>query len=71
MKLKVQNNPGLVRDSRSKAIVTEDKERFKNYIQERNFRMSMHEVKQDVDLLRSEIHEIKGILNLIMNRVVK
>ena len=69
MKLKVIDSPGLVRDSKSKAIVAEDREQYNKYIQGRNFRDQVNNVNKEIGDLKSELSEIKVMLSqLLSNR---
>lgn len=69
MKLKVRDNPGLVRDSRTKAIISEDRDAYNAYMQERNFRSQVQKVQGEVGQLKTELGEIKSLLVKILNNV--
>ena len=49
MKLKVEGNPSLVRDSRSKAIILEDQESYKVYLNEKRFREKVAQTSNNVE----------------------
>lgn len=66
MKLKVKDNPGLVRDSKSKAIISEDIDSYNAYIQERNFRSQVQTVEKEVSNLKNEISDIKALLQQLV-----
>jgi len=63
---KVKNHPGLVRDSKTKAIVNVDSAAFEIYKSERNFRKEIkektYEVEHDINTIKNELNEIKTIL---------
>lgn len=67
-KLIVRDNPGLVRDSRSKAIISEDTAAYNAYIQERNFRSQVQHVQSEIYTLKNEMTEIKNLLREFVNR---
>ena len=72
MKLKVKDDPSLVRDSSSKAIIANDKTAYNNYIQERNFRSQVQHVEADINNLKQELGDIKSMLQqLISNTASK
>ena len=71
MKLKVEGNPGLVRDSRSKAIILEDQESYKVYLNEKRFRekvaQTSNNVETEISQLKEEINEIKSLLHKLVD----
>lgn len=67
MKQKVQDFPGLVRDSRSKAIVNEDVEAYNKYKKEKEFRTKMLMMEQEVSNLKDNVDEIKGMLKHLIS----
>ena len=72
MKLKVKDNPSLVRDSSSKAIIANDETAYSNYIRERNFRSQVQHVEADITNLKQELGDIKSMLQqLISNTASK
>lgn len=70
MKLKVEGHPGLIRDNGSKAIISEDRSAYQNYINEKNFRANVGNVKQEVDELKQDMAEIKSLLQQLINSKV-
>lgn len=70
IKYKVHNNPGLIRDSKSKAIISEDKEQYFKYIQGRNFRNQVNGVSKEMQDLRSELNEIKAMLGQLLSKKI-
>lgn len=71
MKLKVKDVPGLYRDSKSKAIISEDQRGYSSYMQERQLRQQFQDVKQDVNKLQGEIGDIKNMLLTLMLQIEK
>jgi len=71
MKLKVEGNPGLVRDSRSKDIILEDQESYKVYLNEKRFRervaQTSNNVETEISQLKQEINEIKSLLHKLVD----
>ena len=70
MKLKVEGHPGLVRDNGNKAIISEDISAYQSYINEKNFRANVGNVKQEVDELKQDMAEIKSLLHQLINSKV-
>ena len=67
MKQKVQDFPGLIRDSKSKAIVNEDVEAYNKYKKEKEFRNKMLNIEQDVLNLKNDMDDIKGMLRHLIS----
>lgn len=67
MKMTVRDYPNLVRDSQSKAIISEDVSGYQSYIKERNIRATMSTVTEDVDSLKKDIMEIKNLLEILVD----
>jgi hypothetical protein len=67
MKMTVRDYPNLVRDSQSKAIISEDVNGYQSYIKERNIRATMSTVTEDVDSLKKDIMEIKNLLEILVD----
>lgn len=63
----VRDYPNLVRDSQSKAIISEDVSGYQSYIKERNIRATMSTVTEDVDSLKKDIMEIKNLLEILVD----
>ena len=73
MKLKVQDHPGHYRDSKSKAIVSEDKSALERYLAERSYRQNLittnKGLEDQINNLKSEVDELKDlVLKLIKDR---
>lgn len=63
--LKVQGHSDLYRDEQTKAIINRSPEHDK-YIQNRNRKL---QEKQDIQDLKSEVTEMKAMLNLIVQNL--
>ena len=70
--LKVKDRPGLIRDRNSKAIISVDESARQNYINQRNIAMQAFEatskLKGEVDELRSELGDIKRLLQILVDK---
>ena len=66
MKLQVENQPDLVRDSNSKAIVVNDKDKYSLYIQEKKFRSQVTSVNDEINNIKDEMSEIKQLLQQLL-----
>lgn len=65
----VKDYPSLVRDSDSKAIISEDRNSYEAYVKERKLRTTISDVIADVDGLKKDISEIKSMLQIIVNNI--
>lgn len=72
MKYKVEDRPGLVRDSRSKAIIVEDRDALNRYLTERNYRQKLTSTNQgledQINNLKTEVHELKNLVQQLISR---
>jgi hypothetical protein len=72
MKYKVRDHPGLVRDQRSKAIVSEDSEALQRYLAERNYRQNLVHKNQglenEIHTLRTEVSELKDLVRQLLEK---
>ena len=72
MKYKVEDRPGLVRDSRSKAIIVEDQKALNQYLTERNYRQRLSSTNQElegqINNLKTEVHELKNLVQQLISR---
>jgi hypothetical protein len=59
MPLKVENEPALVRDEYSKAIINTDSSGYNNYVEQRG---RLRQQQEKLDLLASEVSELKQIV---------
>lgn len=73
MSLKVQENPGLLRDPHSKAIISVDNDAFNAYKMQRerllNAQESSTKHEQEIQTLKNDVNEIKSLLNIIINKI--
>lgn len=69
---KVKNYPDLVRDTKTKAIVSVDTVAFQTYHKERQFRkeikLKTSDVEQDINILKSELSDIKKLLITLIDK---
>jgi uncharacterized protein YceH (UPF0502 family) len=72
MKYKVQDHPGLVRDQRSKAIISEDTEALQRYLAERNYRQNLVTKNQgletEIHTLKTEVAELKDLVRQLLEK---
>jgi ribonuclease HII len=72
MKYKVEDRPGLVRDHRSKAIISEDREALQRYLTERNYRQRLTSTNQgledQINNLKTEMQELKSLVQKLISR---
>lgn len=67
--LKVKDYPGLVRDSRSKAIINIDSEALKEHQNKKIVHSKMINITEEIDDLKESVNEIKYLLTqLITNQ---
>ena len=73
MKLKVEGQPALVRDSKSKAIIMQDTNSFKAYQAEKSFRENIahsNSTTQDqINNIKEEMGEIKDLLISLFHKI--
>jgi uncharacterized protein YceH (UPF0502 family) len=58
----VKDNPGLIRDSNSQAILNADVAAYKRFMQQRQKEVEQIELKEKVNNLETDIAEIKSML---------
>ena len=63
---KVENEPNFVRDMHSKAIINTSSRDFRDYKNKIN---SIKRRDEEIKDLKSEVDEIKKILNLILEKI--
>lgn len=73
MKLKVQGHPGLVRDSKTKAIINDDINSYKSYQADKSFRYNLASssqlAQQELNNVKQDIAEIKNILAALCQKL--
>jgi len=68
MKYLVKDHPGLYRDPNSKAIISEDSDAYKKYINEKKFREKSIILENEINIMKSDINEIKNLLKELLRR---
>ena len=70
--LKVKSENSLVRDIDSNAIVNQDKDEFKNFLElsQKKYeeRKNFNNMRSDLDSLKQDMNEIKTLLKNIMDK---
>lgn len=73
--IKVENESSLARDSVSKAVINTDMVGYETYLQQRERllaeRNAVKQNTQDIQELKQEIGDIKGMLTIILNSIQK
>ena len=66
---KVQDSPGFVRDMSNKALLNSDSSAILSYKKQRERRNDINEAMADINMLKNEISDIKGLLmQLLQNK---
>jgi hypothetical protein len=68
MKLKVEDNPALVRDSKSKAIINIDETSYNKYKSEKLLQSKVINMSEELNDLKDSVNEIKTLLSQILQR---
>ena len=63
--IKVKNNPGLVKDNKTKAILSVDNDGLKAYKQQRERIRQNNGMLDDINNIKQELIELRGILKQI------
>lgn len=63
MPLKVENEPALIRDEYSKAIINTDSSGYKNYVEQRG---RLRQQQEKLDNLASEVSELKKLVSALL-----
>ena len=73
MKLKVEGQPALVRDSKSKAIIMQDTSSFEVYRAEKafreNFARSHTSTQEDINNIKDELKDIKELMATLIQKL--
>lgn len=73
MKLKVEGQPALVRDSKSKAIIMQDTSSFEVYRAEKafreNFARSHTSTQEDINNIKDELKDIKELMFTVIQKL--
>ena len=69
----VEGNSGLYRDSNSTAIINKDKKAYLSYMERKksmqNKNLELEQMKQDIDNVKGELGEIKGLLSTLVQKL--
>lgn len=68
MHIKVQDHPGLVRDSKSKAIINVDSDAYKEYQNKKLLQNKVINITDEINEMKQSMDEIKGLLSQILQR---
>lgn len=66
---KIKDTPGLVKDSRSNAILNVDIEALKEYKLKKKSNNNILQCQNDINTLKNEISEIKDMFGTILNKL--
>ena len=73
MKLKVEGQPALVRDAKSKAIIMQDTDSFMVYRAEKAFRekyaRSHTSTQEDINNIKDELKDIKELMFTLIQKL--
>tara|TARA_B100001564_G_scaffold331752_1_gene318052 strand:+ start:83 stop:316 length:234 start_codon:yes stop_codon:yes gene_type:complete len=69
----VEGKSGLYRDSESAAIINRDKKAYLAYMQRKkdaeNKNLELNKMKEDLDNVKGELGEIKGLLSTLVQKL--
>ena len=69
----VEGKSGLFRDSESTAIINKDKKAYLAYMQRKkdaeNKNLELNKMKDDLDNVKGELGEIKGLLSTLVQKL--
>lgn len=66
MRVKVSNEPFLVRDMSNKAIINEDENAYNKYMERKQ---RLLEKDNEIKQLRNEVEELKSLFNKLMENI--
>jgi hypothetical protein len=66
--LKVVNEPDLIRENDSKAILNTNTKELNKYKQEREERLKMKKLLEENEVMKSDIAEIKSLLRKLLGK---
>jgi hypothetical protein len=70
--VKIDNEPGLVRDMSSHAVVLNAPEKIADYTARRNAAKNraeeLAEQRQEIESIKNDVHEIKSMLQALLQR---
>ena len=67
--INIEGERDLVRDRNSKALLNTNNESLKAYKIKRNANLKIIEYENDINTLKSEISEIRTVLDVIVNKL--
>ena len=62
----IEDNPNLIRDSYSKAIINTDVEAYEKYIM---LKSKLKNDKNEIDSLKNEVSELKNLVKDLINKI--
>ena len=69
----VEGQKGLYRDNDTAAIVNKDKRAYKSYMARKkaleNKNLELNKMKEDIDNVKGELGEIKGLLSTLVQKL--
>jgi hypothetical protein len=69
----VEGKSGFFRDSESSAIINRDKKAYLAYMQRKkdaeNKNLELNKMKEDIDNVKGELGEIKGLLSTLVQKL--
>ena len=69
----VEGKSGFYRDSESSAIINRDKKAYLAYMQRKkdaeNKNLELNKMKEDIDNVKGELGEIKGLLSTLVQKL--
>ena len=69
----VEGKSGFFRDSESTAIINRDKKAYLAYMQRKkdaeNKNLELNKIKEDIDNVKGELGEIKGLLSTLVQKL--
>ena len=69
----VEGRSGFFRDSESSAIINRDKKAYLAYMQRKkdaeNKNLELNKMKEDIDNVKGELGEIKGLLSTLVQKL--
>lgn len=68
MHLKVENNPDLIRDNNSKAILNNNDTELLIYKQKREERRKLFRLQEEHEQLKNDVTEIKNLLRSLLEK---
>jgi len=68
MKLKVENFPDLVRDSKSKAIINVNRSAMIEHISKQEMKENIQHINLELNTLKDDFKEIKALLQQLVHK---